>query len=131
MTRDELLKLIVEIDALAASATKRPWAIDPLKIGTPWNIDGEDQPVAMTMQIVGDKLFGQPKRTMNAKLIVALVNAWPILRDALTQNADDLAEAVTLMNRMRPHLHPQWKAEIDTVLGVKNPAPAPVEGVKP
>lgn len=60
--------------------TPGPWLVDPIKIGTPWNIGATDgTEIALAQATYGDPLNGQPERTANAHLIAAA----PELKQAL------------------------------------------------
>lgn len=52
--------------------SEEPWVIDPLKIGTPWNIEADNEAVALVLDRPGDKL--KEERTANTDRIVQCVN---------------------------------------------------------
>lgn len=73
-----------ELRALLAAASRGEWYLES-EMGAPWNIAARDEPVedvGQTFQLVGDPISEmQPRRTANARLIVALHNAAAALLD--------------------------------------------------
>lgn len=59
--------------------TRGPWKVDPLGIGTPWNVGTEDDNVALAMQLVGDSMR-QERRAANAALIAKAPEMFDAIR---------------------------------------------------
>lgn len=96
-----------EIEAgleLAKKATKRPWAVDPFKTGTPWNIESVDEgyDIAMAQQQRSPK--DDPKqsdRHANAGFICTAANHYESLAAEVLALRKENADLRAVVERLR------------------------------
>jgi hypothetical protein len=90
-------------EATTARHTLGPWSVDPLRIGTRWNVGTEDTDVALASQLIGDDK-PQTQRSANARLIASAPEMWEMMAS--------LSELVSEYRHASPNL---FYARIDAL----------------